>query len=196
MKKRRERQLLRGLRAGEEEAFTEVVQIFQHRVFNICFRIIGNRQEAEDVAQEVFIAIFKSVAGFRGDAALSTWIYRIAVNRAKNRLKFLGRRSHDEHQAMEDTAEAAMVDNPLSAAVPGPDGQALGNELEGIIQDGLAQLSDDFRVILVLRDIENLSYQEIGEVVDLAEGTVKSRLFRARVALKEYIESRYDYDGV
>ena len=166
--------------------------MYQHKVFNICFRLIGDRQEAEDVAQEVFIAIFKSIEGFRGDSSFSTWIYRVAVNRSKNRLKYLGRRSHKQHQALEDTAEGALTGGPLSADVPRPDGQALGKELEGIIQDGLAALQEDYRVVLVLRDIENLSYQEIAEIVDLAEGTVKSRLFRARGALKEYVESRYD----
>lgn len=196
MNRRREKQLIRGLRAREEAAFTEVVLMYQHKVFNICFRMVGDRQEAEDVAQEVFIAIFKSIEGFRGDSSFSTWIYRVAVNRSKNRLKYLGRRSHKQHQAMEDTAEGALTDSPLSADVPRPDGQALGKELEGIIQDGLAALQEDYRVVLVLRDIENLSYQEIAEIVDLAEGTVKSRLFRARVALKEYVESRYDCDRV
>jgi RNA polymerase sigma-70 factor, ECF subfamily len=194
MNRRRERQLIRGLRAREEDAFTEIVRQYQHKVFNLCYRIIGDRQEAEDVAQEVFIAIFKSIDGFRGDSSFSTWIYRVTVNRSKNRLKYLGRRSHRQHQTVEDTAEGQMTESPLSSDVPRPDGQALGRELERIIQDGLAQLDEDYRVVLILRDIENLSYQEIAEVVDLPEGTVKSRLFRARGALKAYVESRYDME--
>src|SRR5690554_2327775 len=196
MNRRREKKMIRGLRAREESAFTEVVLLYQHKVFNICFRMVNDRQEAEDVAQEVFIAIFKSIEGFRGDSSFSTWIYRIAINRAKNRLKYLGRRSYKQHQAMEDTSEGALTQSPLSGDIPRPDGQALGKELEMIIQEGLAALPEDYRVVLVLRDIENMSYLEIAEIVELAEGTVKSRLFRARVALKEYVESRYDYDQV
>ncbi|MFU8804288.1 MAG: sigma-70 family RNA polymerase sigma factor [Bradymonadaceae bacterium] len=194
MNRRRERKMIRGLRARDEDAFSEVVRLYQHKVFNVCYRIVGDRQEAEDVSQEVFIAVFKSVDGFRGDSSFSTWLYRVAVNRSKNRLKYLGRRSYKSHQAIEDTAEGAVSESPLSGDIPRPDGQALGRELEGIIQDGLKELSEDYRVVLVLRDIENLSYKEISEIVDLAEGTVKSRLFRARVALKEYVESRYDYE--
>lgn len=184
--------MIRGLRARDEEAFTEVVRQYQHRVFNICLRMLGSREEAEDVAQEVFVAVFKHIDSFRGDSQFSTWLYRIAVNRARNRIKYLARRSQRDHQAIEDTAEGAVADNPLGSTVPRPDGQALGNELERIIQEGLAALAEDHRLVLVLRDIENLSYREIAEIVELNEGTVKSRLFRARVALKEYVDSRYE----
>ncbi|MBA2664631.1 MAG: sigma-70 family RNA polymerase sigma factor [Bradymonadaceae bacterium] len=185
--------MIRGLRARDEAAFTECVLAYQHKVFNICLRVVGDRAEAEDVAQEVFVAVFKYIDSFRGDSKFSTWLYRVAINRARNRLKYLSRRAHRDHQAIEDTAESQVTESPLSSAIPRPDGQALGNELERIVQDGLAQLGEDHRMILVLRDVENLSYKEISEIVDLNEGTVKSRLFRARVALKEYVDSRYDF---
>lgn len=187
-----ERKLVSRLRARDEDAFVELVQTYQHKVFNVVVRIVGDRAEAEDVAQEVFVAIFKHVDGFRGDAKFSTWVYRIATNTARNRIKYLARRSHKYHQNYEDSPDTVKDENPLSGTLEQPEEKAMGNELELIIKDGLAELNDIHRTIIVLRDIENLSYAEIAEVVELPEGTVKSRLFRARAALKSYVQERYD----
>ena len=186
-----ERKLVRRLRARDEEAFTELVRSYQHKVFNIVFRIVGDRSEAEEVAQEVFVAVFKHIDGFRGDAKFSTWLYRIATNNARNRVKYLARRSQRSHQNFEDTSEGAIFD-AAGERVAGPHEQAVARELEEIVREGLASLNEIHRTIVVLRDIEHMSYTEIAEVVDLPEGTVKSRLFRARAALKAYVESRYD----
>lgn len=187
-----ERKLVRRLRARDEEAFTELVRSYQHKVFNVVYRIVGGRAEAEEVSQEVFVTVFKHIDGFRGDAKFSTWLYRIATNHARNRVKYLARRSERAHQALEDTSEGAIHDGAVGERVADPHEAAVGKELEEIIRDGLASLNEMHRTIVVLRDIEHLSYAEIAEVVELAEGTVKSRLFRARAALKEYVESRYD----
>ncbi|MGM0554803.1 MAG: sigma-70 family RNA polymerase sigma factor [Myxococcota bacterium] len=189
---RNERKLVRALRRRDEDAFAEMVRRHQHKVFNVIYRIVGDKQEAEDVAQEVFVAVFKYIDSFRGEAKFSTWLYRIATNRAKNRIKYLARRSKSKHQDIDDTPESKMDDNPFGGDMSRPDHKAMGHELEEIIQDGLASLSEDHRTVIVLRDIENMTYQDIAEVVELPEGTVKSRLYRARVALKEYVESRYD----
>lgn len=176
----------------DEDAFTELVRAYQHQVFNVVFRILSDRAEAEDVAQEVFVTVFKHIDGFRGEAKLSTWIYRIATNHARNRAKYLARRSQRSHQPIEDTNEGALHDGALSERIANPHEVAVGQELHLIIEEGLASLNDIHRTIIVLRDIEHMSYAEIGEVVELPEGTVKSRLFRARTALKEYLDSRYD----
>ena len=187
-----ERKLVRRLRARDEEAFTELVRSYQHKVFNVVFRILNNRSEAEEVSQEVFVTVFKHIDGFRGDAKFSTWLYRIATNHARNRVKYLVRRADRSHQALEDTSDGALNDGAVGERMANPHEAAVANELEGIVRDGLASLNEMHRTILVLRDIEHLSYTEISQVVDLAEGTVKSRLFRARAALKEYVESRYN----
>lgn len=189
---RNERKLVNRLRARDEDAFVELVQLYQHKVFNVVVRIVGDRAEAEDVAQEVFVSIFKHVDGFRGDAKFSTWVYRIATNTARNRIKYLARRSHKYHQNYEDSPDTVKEENPLSGQLDQPEEKAMGKELEVIIKDGLAELNDIHRTIIVLRDIEHLSYAEIAEVVELPEGTVKSRLFRARAALKSYVQERYD----
>ncbi|MFP4597282.1 MAG: sigma-70 family RNA polymerase sigma factor [Persicimonas sp.] len=194
MKRRRERQLVRALKRRDEEAFSELVRVFQHRVFNIVYRIVGDRQESEDVAQEVFVAVFKYIDSFRGEAKFSTWLYRIATNRAKNRIKYLARRSHNKHQDIDDTPESKVNSNPAGGGMFRPDEKALGNELHAIVKQGLETLSEDHRAVIVLRDVEGMTYEEIAEVCEVAEGTVKSRLYRARVALKEYVESRYDDD--
>lgn len=186
-----ERKLVSRLRARDEDAFVELVRAYQHRVFNVVVRIVGDRAEAEDVAQEVFVAIFKHIDGFRGDAKFSTWVYRIATNTARNRIKYLSRRSHKYHQNYEDSPDTVKQENPLSGQVDQPEDRAMGKELEAIIKDGLAELNDIHRTIIVLRDIEHLSYAEIAQVVDLPEGTVKSRLFRARSSLRDYVDSRY-----
>ena len=189
---RSERRLVRRLRARDEEAFSELVRTYQHKVFNVVLRIVGDRAEAEDVAQEVFVSVFKHIDGFRGEAKLSTWLFRIATNHARNRIKYHARRNRRDHQNFEDTADARINESPLSERVDRPDDRALGRELEAIIRDGLGSLGEIHRTILVLRDVEHMSYLEIAEVVDLPEGTVKSRLYRARVALKAYVEARYD----
>lgn len=187
-----ERKLVRKLRARDEDAFTELVRNYQHKVFNVVVRIVGDRAEAEEVSQEVFVTVFKHIDGFRGDAKFSTWLYRIATNHARNRVKYLARRSQRAHQPLEDTSDGAINDGAVGERVAGPHDAVVGKELEEIIRDGLAFLNEMHRTILVLRDIEHLSYAEIAEVVELPEGTVKSRLFRARASLKEYVESRYD----
>lgn len=186
-----DRKLVRRLKRRDESAFSELVRTYQHKVFNVVYRILGNKAEAEEVSQEVFIAIFKYIDSFRGEAKLSTWIYRIATNHARNRVKYLARRSQRAHRDIDEGPETANEDSPLSAYIASPHEEAVGKELEEIIRDGLKTLNEIHRTIVVLRDIEGLTYSEIAKIVDLPEGTVKSRLFRARIALKEYVESRY-----
>ncbi len=191
---RRDKRLVKALRARDEDAFSELVQVHQHKVFNIVFRILGDKQEAEDVAQEVFITVFKHIDQFRGDAKFSTWLYRIATNHARNRIKYLSRRARKKHQDIQDTPEGDVVHNPFGTSISRPDKQAQAVELEAVIQEGLNSLGSEHREIIVLRDIENLSYSEISEITGLAEGTVKSRLFRARVALKQFVQANYEFE--
>lgn len=181
-----ERLLIRKLRERDEKAFREIVETYGDRVYNVTYRMLGNREEAEDVSQEVFITIFKSIDSFRGDSKFSTWLYRIAVNHCKNRIKYLSRR-HDRDQSEYD--EEVMGDEAAGAATPNPaprpDKQLEGVELEQIMQRCIAQLEEEHRVVIVLRDVEDLSYEEICAITNLPTGTVKSRLHRARLALKK-----------
>ncbi|AWV87912.1 RNA polymerase sigma factor [Bradymonas sediminis] len=188
---RPERQLIAALKKRDEDAFTELVTAYQQRVFNVVYRIVGDREESEDVAQEVFVAVFKYIDSFRGESKFSTWIYRIASNRALNRVKYLKRRSYKKHQDFEDTPDATLQASGTQNTMAQPDEHALGNELHTIINAGLATLSEEHRTVVVLRDVEDMSYTEIAEALEVAEGTVKSRLYRARAALKDYVATRY-----
>jgi len=186
-----ERRLVRRLRRGDQRAFATIVRTYQQRVFNMVFRFLGNREEAEDVAQDVFVTVYQSAANFRGDSKFSTWLYRVTVNHCKNRLKYLKRRGRHMGRPLDEIAEHQMAQGSgetqpaFHAAIPRPDDLAQGRQLEALIQREMAKMDEDHRLLLVLRDIQGLSYQEMAEVTGLNVGTIKSRLHRARLALKE-----------
>jgi RNA polymerase sigma-70 factor (ECF subfamily) len=184
----RERMLIRRLQERDERAFEEVVRLYENKVFNLVFRMIGNQEEAEDLAQEVFVTVFKSVDSFRGEAKFSTWLYRIAANHCKNRMKYLGRRSYKQTGELDEAAEREAQNAQPSALRPqvdGPDAVFEGLELERTVQRAMAALDPEHREVIVLRDIEDLTYEEIAEITGVELGTVKSRLHRARLQLKE-----------
>ncbi len=184
-----DRQLVRRLRDRDEQAFRELVAEHRDRVFNLTLRMLGNRAEAEDVAQEVFITVFKTIDTFREEAKLSTWLYRVAVNQCKNRIKYLARRHDRDRDQLDDSNEAAASS---AIAVPGgplprPDRALEGAQVEVVLQEAINTLDEDHRVLVVLRDIEDLSIEEICAITGLPDGTVKSRLHRARLALRKKV---------
>lgn len=184
----RERMLIRRLQERDERAFEEMVGLYQNKVFNLVYRMIGNQEEAEDLAQEVFVTVFKSVDSFRGEAKFSTWLYRIAANHCKNRMKYLGRRSYKQTGELDEAAEREAQNaqpSSLHPRVDGPDAVLEGLELERAVQRAMQALDPEHREVIVLRDIEDLSYEEIAEITGVELGTVKSRLHRARLQLKE-----------
>ena len=182
----RERRLVRKLRDRDEKAFREIVELHGDRVFNLTYRMLGNREEAEDVAQEVFITVFKSIDSFRGDSRFSTWLYRITANHCKNRIKYLARRHDRDRDEYDEGRERASAAGAYAAAsIPRPDKHLEGVELERLMQESIATLDEDHRLLIVLRDIEELSYEEICQITGVREGTVKSRLHRARMALRK-----------
>lgn len=179
------------LRQRDEQAFNELVLAFEARVFRLVLRMVGRRDEAEDMTQEVFVQVFKAIDQFRGDAKLGTWIYRIAVNLCKNRVKYNARRHRDGHLDL-DGSEGRFTHEQATGVTSGetsrPDHMVLGYQAERIVQRCLAEMDPDFREVLVLRDVECLSYEEISAITGLPEGTVKSRLHRARAALQSAVE--------
>jgi len=188
-----ERRFIERLQERDERAFLELVQVYQGRVYKLVFRMLGRRDEAEDMAQEVFVQVFKAVSTFRGDAKLSTWIYRIAVNLCKNRIKYLGRRRTEEREEDEPGLDGGAQDGApgvTAGDVSRPDHLVEGYQLERIVHEAMVELEPDFREILVLRDVEDLSYEELSEITGLADGTVKSRLHRARAMLKLAVERK------
>ncbi len=183
--------LVARLVARDEQAFNAIVRAYQRRVFALLFRMLGNRAEAEDLAQEVFVQVFKAIGSFRGESKLSTWIYRIAVNLSKNRTKYLRVRHAGEQDPLDSVAERVPLADAKRANVAyvaRPDDMVAGKQMERIVREAILQLEPSFRECLVLRDVEDLSYEEIGSITGLAEGTVKSRIHRARTQLKELVE--------
>ena len=188
-----EARLVERLIAHDERAFNELVRLYQRRVFALVLRMLGNRAEAEDLAQEVFVQVFKAIGSFRGESKLSTWIYRIAINLCKNRTKYLRVRHEDEKDELEAVAERVPLGEARRAnvgQVERPDEMVEGRQVERIVSECILQIEDGFRECLVLRDVEEMSYEEIGAVTGLPAGTVKSRIFRARAMLKELVEKR------
>jgi RNA polymerase sigma-70 factor, ECF subfamily len=188
-----EQRFIERLLAHDERAFNELVQAYEQRVYRLVLRMVGRRDEAEDMAQEVFVQVFKAIGTFRGESKLGTWIYRIAVNLCKNRIKYLSRRHSSDEDELEPLAERAALDERKSAAVgetSRPDQAVEGYQIEKIVQECMAGIDPDFREVLVLRDVEDLSYEELCEVTGLPDGTVKSRLHRARAMLKAAVEQR------
>ena len=177
----------------DERAFSQLVRTYERRVFALVFRMLGRREEAEEVAQEVFFQVFKAIGTFRGESKLSTWIFRIAVNLCKNRHKYLKVRHAGEEEELEALAERVPMGEARRAnvaQVERPDEMVAGKQVEQIVREAILELEPTFRECLVLRDVEELSYEEIGEITGLPEGTVKSRIFRARTQLKDLVEKR------
>jgi RNA polymerase sigma-70 factor (ECF subfamily) len=182
-----ERLFLARLRARDERAFQELVADFGDRVFSLVLRMVGDRAEAEDIAQEVFVTVWKSIETYRAEAKLSTWVLRIAANHAKNRIKYLARRATDRG-GLDEAPESALADlgkAPAQSHVGSPEAALEAAERGNALERAIGSLDEDHRLVLVLRDIEELAYEEICEITGLPEGTVKSRIHRARLALKE-----------
>jgi RNA polymerase sigma-70 factor (ECF subfamily) len=182
--------LIERLVARDERAFNELVRAYEGRIVRLVARMIGNQEEAKDLAQDVFVQVFKAIGSFRGDSKFSTWIYRIAVNLCKNRVKYLKVRHASEQDELDSVTEKSLGDaRPAGGQGLGrPDEQMAGKQVERIVQQAIQELEPSFRECLVLRDVEELSYEEIEEITGLAAGTVKSRIHRARAQLREKVE--------
>jgi len=184
-----ERSLLRRLRDRDERAFRELIDAHRDRVFNITYRMLGNRAEAEDVTQEVFISVFKTIESFREESKFSTWLYRVTVNHCKNRIKYLARRHDRDRDELDETSQAtngAVSGAPVRAAQP--DKALASMQMEKLLQQAIADLDEDQRAVVILRDVEDLSIEEICEITNLPDGTVKSRLHRARLVLRKKMQ--------
>jgi RNA polymerase sigma-70 factor (ECF subfamily) len=180
-----EERLIERLRQRDEGAFNQLVRLHQAAVFRQLLRVIGDPAEAEDLAQEVFVTVFKAIDTFRGDSRLATWIHRIAQNHARNRLKYHGRHKRRGDAPLDETTEESVAVPETGSRLPRPDHALEAQQAEVHIRLAITQLDPEQRTLIVLRDLENMTYEEIQEQTGLPSGTVKSRLHRARVALQE-----------
>lgn len=182
--------LVDSLRRGMDEAYETLIERFQQPVYNLVYRLLDDPSEAADVVQEVFIKVFRNIGAFRGNSSLKTWIYRIAYNEAWNHRRWFSRHKRQE-VGFEHEEEGARC---FRDVLPDPARSAFDLvsdvETHALIEDALGELNPVFRAAVVLRDIEDLSYEEIAEVLGVSLGTVKSRILRGREALRKAVTSR------
>jgi RNA polymerase sigma-70 factor (ECF subfamily) len=185
-----DRALVRAAQRGDERAFRSLVERYQRRVVQLALGMLKDADEAMDIAQETFVRVHRYLPSFKGDSSFFTWTYRIAMNLCLDAQRRKGRSERvDLEQGDEAEIEAAM--DPPSHALSGPQRQALNEELRGKIEEALSGLSENHRAILLLREVEGLSYEELAKVLGIRKGTVMSRLFHARLKmqnkLREYL---------
>jgi RNA polymerase sigma-70 factor (ECF subfamily) len=184
--------LIRAVQAGDMAAFDELVLKHKDRLFNLVYWFLGDYHETNDCAQEIFIKVFKSIKKFRFESAFSTWLYRIAINTCKNRIKSSAYRWKKKTVSLE-TSNGSKNDNPFSEIANGSPTPAMALEKKErmmLIQKAIDSLPEEQNRVVVLRDIQGLLYQDISDITGLNLGTVKSRLARGRLALKNQLKGR------
>ncbi len=186
-----EERLLEGLRAGEDAAYTALLERFQTPVYQLVHRLIEDPNEVADVVQDVFLKVFRGVTAFRGHSSMKTWIYRIAVNEAHNRRRWFSRHRKAE-VVLGGEEESADRLEMFSDRGRTPYDWTLNGEMRTAIEEALEELNPAFRSAVVLRDLEELSYEEIADVLDVSIGTVKSRILRGREALRRALMEKLE----
>jgi RNA polymerase sigma-70 factor (ECF subfamily) len=174
-------ELVLRVQRGDKSAYDFLVIKYQHRIIQLVNRYIKDPSEAQDVAQEAFIKAYRALADFRGEAAFFTWLYRIAINTAKNYLLSRSRRSANYQVDIQDAE--ALENAPQLQGLETPERELLNQEIIDAINASIEELPEDMRTAIVLREFEGMSYEEIAEAMDCPVGTVRSRIFRAREAI-------------
>lgn len=186
-------ELVRRVQRGDQQAFDLLVQKYQHRIGHLIARYVRDPSEVEDVAQEAFIKAYRGLANFRGESAFYTWLYRIAINTAKNHLVSAGRRV-PEHGV--DATEAEQYDDgALLREMDTPERELMTGEVRRAVYRTIESLPPELRDAVTLREMEGLSYEDIATAMGCPIGTVRSRIFRAREAIEEAIAPLLDETG-
>ncbi|HYA39279.1 MAG TPA: RNA polymerase sigma factor RpoE [Candidatus Methylomirabilis sp.] len=178
-----DQKLVARVQRGDKAAFDLLVRKYQHKVAKLVSRYVRDRREVEDVTQEALIKAYRAIGGFRGESAFYTWLYRIAVNTAKNYLESMGRRPPGSDVEVEGAELIESGDGLRDQATP--ERQMLTDEIAATVHRVIENLPADLRTAITLREIEGLSYEEIAQVMDCPIGTVRSRIFRAREAIDQ-----------
>ena len=184
-------QFIERLKRGESAAFETLVNERSGEIYGLLYRLTENPEEARDLTQETFLRAFQSIRSFRGDSDLRTWIYRIAINQARNRWRWWRRRRRDSTLSIDSTDEngkPALVATLKAENVQSPEQDTLAHERERILRNALKGLRRVYRETVILRDIEGFAYEEIAVALDISVGTVKSRLARGRQELRSKLE--------
>ena len=182
--------LVRRVQQGDKSAFDLLVLKYQHKIVHLVNRYVKDQHEAQDVAQDTFIKAYRAIAEFRGDSAFYTWLYRIAINTAKNYLLSRYRRHFDYEVDVQDAEQVEMASQLKELDTP--DTLIMNEQIVETIKLAIANLPEDMRVAITLREFEGMSYEEIADAMDCPIGTVRSRIFRAREAIDEKLKPLLD----
>lgn len=194
--------LVKRVQKGDKRAFDLLVLKYQHKIFGLISRYVRNADEIQDVAQEAFIKAYRALPKFRGDSAFYTWLYRIAINTAKNHLVSKGRRPPGTDIDVED---AEYFDNCSALRdIESPEQSLQAAQLKAVVEDAISRLPEDLRSAVTLREFDGLSYEDIADIMECPVGTVRSRIFRAREAVERQVQklmhgeqvNEHDYDKV
>ncbi len=185
---------MQRVQQGDKSAFDLLVLKYQHRIIQLVNRFIKDPSEAQDVAQEAFVKAYRALGNFRGDSAFYTWLYRIAINTAKNYLMSRTRR-HTDYEV--DLQDAEQVENvPQLKGMETPDNDIMNEQIIDAIREAIDDLPEDMRTAITLREFDGMSYEEIAEAMGCPVGTVRSRIFRAREAIDKKLSPLLDKKGV
>jgi len=183
--------LIEECRSGDSSAFDAIVHRYKDRIYNVAYRFLGNHEDAQDVAQEVFVRAYRGIEGFKGDSKVYTWLYSIAGNLARNKLRDSKRKGRDMGVSLEELeGRAPGAIQSFATTRETPEDAARKQETSDALQDCLQELPEHYRIVFVLRTFEELSYEEIADSVGCPKGTVKSRLNHARKFLHEALKAR------
>lgn len=188
-----DKQLVAKVKKGDSRAFDMLVLKYQHKILGLVSRYVHDSDEVQDVAQEAFIKAYRALPNFRGDSAFYTWLYRIAINTAKNYLVSRSRRPPGSDVEVED-AEYYEGGGALRD-IESPETALFGAELKAVVERAISELPDDLRTAVTLREFDGLSYEDIAEIMACPVGTVRSRIFRAREAIDRQVKQQVDGDG-
>ena len=183
-----EQALVAELKAGSEEAYAWLIAHFQQPVYSLVYRMVSDPADAADTTQEVFLKVFRGMKQFNGGSSLKTWVYRIAVHEASNRKRWWFRHKSKESSIEPEESEVSGLKDTLVDRRESPLDAVAQRELHELIESELRQVAEPYRTTVILRDIEELSYEEIAEIMETTLGTVKSRLTRGREALKKRLQ--------
>ena len=191
-------ELVQAFLSGDRGAFERLAARHQNRVYGMCYRLLGSQALAEEAAQEVLVKVYKNLHRFRGESRFSTWLYRVTLNHCRNVQAYRARRHEKRHDSLDadrEDAEGNTRKRELADGAPDAEDDLLQQERLEMLHEELAQLDPIWKEILVLRDVDGRSYEEIGEALELPPGTVKSRLHRARAQLKTRLGRRLKGDA-
>ena len=186
-----EKELIQAARKGDDSAFEELVRAYEKRIYHLALRMCGNADDAYEIAQEAFLGAWKGMRFFRGDSSFSTWIYRLTSNAAIDFLRRQRRQGGGDNVSLDD--EDTFLE--VADTAPSPHQQAEGMELRQALAKGLLSLSAEHRQVLLLRELQGLTYEEIAASLDLDLGTVKSRIARGREKLRKYLVNSGNFSG-